>query len=246
MNEKYKQIADDTINHIWSEKNSTYTEYITKLTKYYPPGKIQFNLEDFTPNKNYKIIVERITSLEAIFKYINNDGVILNFASAKNPGGGFLRGTIAQEESLARSSNLYPTLLENDNFYKGNIPPYYNDKIIYSPGILFFKDDYGNYVNEKSCSVITCAAPNLTGGNFDLKKVKSEFLNRIEKVFQVALLNAEENIILGAWGCGVFRNPPEMVSECFKIMLNKYQDYFKTIIFAIPDDKFDIFRNVIL
>jgi uncharacterized protein (TIGR02452 family) len=34
----------------------------------------------------------------------------LNFASAKNPGGGFLSGSQAQEESLARASGLYSTL----------------------------------------------------------------------------------------------------------------------------------------
>src|SRR5258705_8268933 len=36
---------------------------------------------------------------------------VLNFASAKNPGGGFLGSARAQEEDLARASALYPCLL---------------------------------------------------------------------------------------------------------------------------------------
>lgn len=253
MYERYKKIADDTIEHIWSKENATYTEYISKLSKYYPEGELNFNLNDpFKKSQSPRLIVEPITSLEAIHKY-GTDMVVLNFASAKHPGGGFLRGAVAQEESLARSSNLYPSLLEQQEFYQNNQPPYYNDKVIYTPDVLFFKDDDGNYVaEEKRCSVITCAAPNLNGGNYDMETVRIEFLKRIEKVLQVAILNEERNIILGAWGCGVFRNPPDMVADCFATVLNilGYKNYFENIIFAIPtfpDDKnYQAFKNILI
>jgi uncharacterized protein (TIGR02452 family) len=255
MYERYKKIADDTIEHIWSDSEALYTEYISKLTKYYPEGELNFDPDDpFHFKKSANIIVEKITSLEAIYKYTDeiNGTVVLNFASAKHPGGGFLNGAVAQEESLARSSNLYPSLLEQTEFYQNNEAPYYNDKIIYTPDVLFFKDDNGNYVaEEKRCSVITCAAPNLNGGNYDIETVRIEFVKRIEKVLQVAILNEEENIILGAWGCGVFRNPPDMVADCFATVLNilGYKDFFKNIIFAIPpfpDDKnYQAFKNIL-
>ena len=45
---------------------------------------------------------------------------VLNFASAKNPGGGFLNGAMAQEESIAASSGLYETLLQHKTYYEVN------------------------------------------------------------------------------------------------------------------------------
>lgn len=81
---------------------------------------------------------------------------------------------------------------------------------------------------------------------WDLETLKVKFLERIEKVFQIAIVNDHETLILGAWGCGVFKNPPEMVAECFNIMLDKYSKFFTKIVFAIPDDKnFNVFNDII-
>lgn len=243
FNDKYAKVAEDTMNFIWKPENAIQTEYIQKISKYFPQGRL--NIDLFHVTCKGELIFEKITSLAAIDKYPNS--VILNFASAKNPGGGFLRGTVAQEETLARSSNLYPSLIIHKEFYSNNEPPYYSDKAIYSPHVLFFKNDYGDYTGEsKSCSVITCAAPNLNSGDYDLNKVKDEFLNRIAKVLKIAILNEEENIILGAWGCGVFKNPPELVAECFKQILKTYRTCFEKIIFAIPDDtNFNVFKEIL-
>jgi len=244
-----KDIAEDTIRHIW-ENESLITEYITKMTEYYPEGNAGFDLKQLHDptgklNTNAEISVEQLTSLQAIEKY-PNEFCILNFASAKNPGGGFLKGALAQEETLARSSNLYPALVEQEKFYRNPKAPYYTDRVIYSPDVLFFKNDDGHYIEPIPCSVITCAAPNLNAEGWDLETLKITFLERIEKVFQIAIMNNEENLILGAWGCGVFKNPPEMVAEQFVHMLNKYKRYFTKIVFAIPDEKnFNVFNNII-
>lgn len=71
---------------------------------------------------------------------------VLNFASARKPGGGFLRGAISQEESLARSSGLYFSLATCPEFYAhhhANESLLYSDRMIYSPACPVIRDDAG-------------------------------------------------------------------------------------------------------
>lgn len=68
----------------------------------------------------------------------------LNFASAKNPGGGFLGAAKAQEEQLCRASGLYPTLLAQRIDYDENRQhrdARYTDWAITSPDVPVFRDD---------------------------------------------------------------------------------------------------------
>ena len=70
-----------------------------------------------------------------------SDPLCLNFASAKNPGGGFLSGSQAQEESLARASGLYATLCDQTGYYEVNRrcrTALYTNHAIYSPRVPVF------------------------------------------------------------------------------------------------------------
>lgn len=165
----------------------------------------------------------------------NKDIVILNFASACNPGGGFLAGAIAQEEDLCRASGLYPCLKNKPMFYNDNIKcgnHYYTDGIIYSPNVPFIMDGDG-FVEPYLLSVISCPAPNVRlMDNVDEEYLYNLILGRIEKILKVAYLHNHKTIILGAWGCGAFGNDIKKVANAFKIVLNK-MPVFENVCFAL-------------
>ena len=185
---------------------------------------------------------DTVSALYMINNFYSNIG-ILNFASFKYPGGMFLKGSSAQEEALCHESNLYETLKFFDNtYYSGNryeckmnptINSTYLDKGIYSPNIMFLRENK-NIINT---AVITVAAPNIRNANaVILEKFNSIALsNRIKFVLDIAETENLKTLILGAFGCGVFRQNPEEVAHLFKEYLLSEKYNFTNIIFAIPD-----------
>lgn len=98
-------------------------------------------------------------------------------------------------------------------------------------------------------NVITSAAPHLSyGESVDEDRLFRILTSRIEKILQVAKKEAAEVLILGAFGCGAFRNPPRLVATAFKKLLAKY--HFETVEFAVfdreekPDNNFHTFERV--
>ncbi|MYS47844.1 TIGR02452 family protein, partial [Streptomyces sp. SID5998] len=89
---------------------------------------------------------------------------VLNFASARNPGGGYLNGAQAQEEALCRASALYTCLLGAREFYdhhRAHRDPFYSDRVIHSPAVPVFRDDHGQLLDEPfTAGFLTAAAPN--------------------------------------------------------------------------------------
>jgi uncharacterized protein (TIGR02452 family) len=167
------------------------------------------------------------------------------YASAKNPGGGFLGGAQAQEESLARSSGLYPCQLTQRAHYdrnRANHSVIYLDLAIWSPHVPFFRADRGDWLDEPAlCSVVTCAAPNAGAlrqqKKYDAAAVESALRRRSALVLAVAAHHGVERFILGAWGAGVFGNDPVMVADAFATLLEgEYRDVFAEVIFAIPGE----------
>ncbi|MCR9289254.1 MAG: TIGR02452 family protein [Bacteroidetes bacterium] len=166
----------------------------------------------------------------------------LNFASAKNPGGGFLGGAQAQEESIARSSGLYPTLLLAPDYYETNRKNrscLYTDHMIYSPKVPIFKLEDGTNMDDViTCSVITAPAVN-TGvikrnEPQNILNIEPYMRRRIEMVLALSLKHGYDSLVLGAWGCGVFQNDPREIALWFEdILKGKYRDQFKRVVFAV-------------
>ncbi len=205
-----------------------------------------------------KIKVTKSRTLEATSKYKGEKIGVLNFASFTHPGGGVAEGSKAQEESICRCSTLYPcishSLAQKDFYHKhANTTNLYNNDCIYTPDVKIFKKDkfYPELMNKEDwfeVDVITCAAPNLRGNKgFNEKELLKIFVERITRILQIAKNNNVDVLILGAFGCGAFKNPPEIVAEAFKIAIKPFLYDFKLIDFAIysssHDTNYQIFKE---
>ncbi|MBB4806967.1 uncharacterized protein (TIGR02452 family) [Chryseobacterium defluvii] len=202
-----------------------------------------------------EIEVWNCSSLQAILRLAEEEDqekiMCLNFASAKNPGGGFISGAEAQEESLARTSALYATQLEAESFYKthrGMKSCFYTDSMIYSPKVPVFRKDKGELLTKPVfCNFITSAAVNAgVVKQQEPERVKEIFGAmdiRMDKMLALALNQGNETLILGAWGCGVFRNDPKEIAELFRKHLHgKYKNKFKRVVFAILTKKEEMLK----
>jgi len=235
------------INRLGLEIDIDYLlDYSINNSRYYP----QSGWLNPTVNepRDPEISVTDETTGEAAQRLLEDDSadgnvVVLNFASAKRPGGGWLEGARAQEEDLARCSALGYCLSFEEQFYKDNKDNesgLYTDGIIYTPMVPFFKDKHYQLTDYPyGVSVITSPAPNVTklkAGEEQLLQVTLNY--RAKRILEVAARHSHETIVLGAWGCGVFGNEPEMVSKAFAYAL-KAVPAFKKVVFAIYDTRKD-------
>jgi uncharacterized protein (TIGR02452 family) len=170
---------------------------------------------------------------------------VLNMASALQPGGGVLNGALAQEEALCTRSTLYPSLREN--FYR--IP---ETAAIYSPDILVFRSSSLSDLRKADwffVDVISCAAlkgpdvaKNAEGQKvYEMESDREVMTMKVRLILQVAREKSVRRLVLGALGCGAYRNPPEEVAKIFrKVILGdkrrKGVNGFEEIVFAIFDD----------
>lgn len=197
-------------------------------------------------------LIDKDSVASIIERPLNERVAVLNFASYKNPGGKFIEGSSAQEESLCHASFLYNVLASCSVYYEWNNKHknrgLYENRAIYSPDILFQKDK-----DKRDCDVITCAAPNITPSrkyNWGVSdEENTEVLkSRIKFVLDIAADQKVETLILGAFGCGVFGQDAEEVANIFMDYLTTTHKMFKKVIFAIPKgfhtENYDKFEKV--
>lgn len=182
--------------------------------------------------------------------------LVMNFANAIHPGGGFLNGARAQEESLCRNSTLYLSLssekaMEMYNYNRNNLKPLDSDYMLVTPEVCVFRDLDGELLQEPyNVSVVTIPAPNKNGR---AKGVKQSMLDdvmtdRLRRMLYMAARYGYRNLVLGAWGCGAFGHDTEIVAGYFyKIFFEDgFNKFFETVAFAIlhDEDKINAFRKV--
>ncbi len=167
------------------------------------------------------------------------NAVSLNFASATTVGGGWLNGARAQEEFLCRNSTLAECLGEQREFYdfhKTHRAPRYSHTMLYSPDVPILRDEFDNLCAPWPCSIITAAAPNINYGMaIPLVEIRQLWSERVARVFDIALAHHHDSLVLGAWGCGAFKNDPMMVAQAFANVAAKYDGQFQLLLFAVLD-----------
>jgi len=218
-----------------------------KATESFPPDA---RLPVISPGqKRTRITVENASTLAGAFRLVTEGHrpLALNFASAQNPGGGFQRGAQAQEESLARSSGLYPWLVDNPmyEYHRSRSDATYSSYAIYSPEVPVFRDDDGKLLEQTyCCGFITAPAVNakvvLERDPLRLRGVQATMAGRIFKVLTIAALKHHDALVLGAWGCGVFGNDRRIIAELFRDALTgPFQGVFSRVVFAVIDPSSD-------
>jgi len=272
-----RKIADETLRAITSGRCHShgsvfelgrYIETSKQRTRYYSPdSSILSNWRHASPStatRTTEISILQISTLEAarLLAHIHDNNPtdhgktgILNFASATKPGGGFINGAQAQEESIARASTLYPSLMVNtaQNFYdlhmRNNARGYYSHAMIYSPKVVIFRDDDGGWPQPFQVDVLTSAAVNAgevrksIGGRSPGVEdaIEREMRERMARILFLFEREGMANVVLGSFGTGVFRNDISVVAKIWADLVAvpgaRFKRSFDRIIFAITGEK---------
>lgn len=216
----------------------------------------EVHVTDATPS-NHPTIVEVLNmdcldAVELLYKK-GCHPALLNMASRRNPGGGVATGAGAQEETLFRRTNLFRSLYQFVPYAeqygikpsKHQYPLDKNYGGIYTPGVICFRESeqkgYALKDMPDNFSVITVAGmnhPDLTTdgkiADYHIEPIK----NKIRTIFRLGLLHGHDALVLGALGCGAFRNPPRHVARLFHDVMDEpeFKNKYCRIIFAILDD----------
>ncbi len=214
-----------------------------------PPGPVARRSE------STRFEVTNETTLHAARRLVNEQPprkvLALNFASAKNPGGGFRGGSQAQEESLARASGLYACLMTQWEYYETNRASgtsLYTDHMIYSPDVPVFRNDNDGLLDAPfPVSILTVPAANAgairTNEPGGLSRLEPVMRQRTSRLLSVAAEQGDRTLVLGAWGCGVFRNDPVQVAAWFAECLKAggpFENVFDHVAFAVLDSSPDL------
>ncbi len=216
-----------------------------------------------------RIMVEMNDCLVAAQRLVSEgyNPALLNFASAGHPGGGVETGARAQEETICRRSTLTRSIYAFDPKYAakygyehktGNNYPLddLHFSAVYSPSVTVFKEGMECIPMEKpyQVAVITCAALNLNG-KYSLaltpdghmpEMAKAITRDKVRTIFRIALTHGHDSLVLGAFGCGAFKNPPAEVAAIFHEILEEpeFKNKFRLVTFSIIEDHNSNNRNL--
>lgn len=249
------EVFEDTKKYF--DKLSKEIKYSEENTKIILKNNVLDSIEG-TNSLDIELIKSK--TFDAARKY-GGHVAVLNFASATTPGGGVTKGATAQEECLCRCSTLYPVISNKkcfNEFYKPhreNLNALHNGDIIWTPNVVVIKSDSYEPLPEnkwKKISVITCAAPNLRDKNADMfnidkpldreisaKELFDIHYKRAKRIFLVADVMNVDILVAGAFGCGAFRNNPQIVAEAWKKATQEFKSVnLKKVVYAIWDNPY--------
>lgn len=204
-------------------------------------------------------VIEKGT-LEVVKSLIDKgeNPAVLNFASRKNPGGGVITGAGAQEESLFRCSNYFKSLYQFANYAKHynlekrpqSYPLDKNYGGIYSPNVTIYRGNEDEGYPKLDCpwetnfiAVPAINSPSLVKDENDKywleDTMENATKNKIRTIYRIAVINGHKQLVLGAFGCGAFKNPPHHIAKLFNEVLHEeeFKSSFSHIVFAIIENQ---------
>lgn len=232
------------------ENNGYITPEGKEVVIYDPPASVYYGKEItrlplVNDSETVKVHVLEEDCLLTARRLADKNPLVLNMASRSNPGGGVENGSGAQEECLFRSSNYYRTL------YKLRPLAYPMDRnfgACYSPQVTVFRgleeDGYPLLDEPFITNFVAVSAlnrPEITEQGEYTPGEKAGMMNKIRTILNVALIHEYKTLILSAFGCGAFANPPRLVAQCFKEALSEqpYCNAFSDVYFSIKADHND-------
>lgn len=244
----YIKIAKDTINITQAMKYELEGKTIflpemdySDVTVYSPEmGKGMLQGAGTYNGQMCKFTITTEDSFQAAARY--NKPMVMNFANAHNPGGGFKLGATAQEEALCRCSTLYESISSSKASemyrYNNTHPSKVESDYMLHSSVCVFRNSKCELLKQPFVAgVITVPAPNRLGAAmFASNKVISEtMLRRIRIMLLIAKEHGYKDLVLGAWGCGAFHNKPDAVAAYFRQVLieEAYGACFDEVCFAI-------------
>ena len=192
---------------------------------------------------------ECVIEVKNIDSFAEKTDLVMNFASATHPGGGYLKGSNAQEECLCRQSSLYTSLSnfqarEMYDFNQNCNSPVYSDYMLLSPKVDVFRSVSLEFLKEPyTTAVMTVPAPNVKGkaAHVPYKEIECVMEDRIRNFLMCAARYGYRRITLGAWGCGAFGHNPKDVAKMFRNVIKGegLYEFFDYILFAVLDKSKD-------
>lgn len=193
-----------------------------------------------TPRQSF-LAMDTVTAIFYISSIKSSDKIAaLNFASFKNPGGMFLKGSKAQEECLCMDSTLYPVLDSfRDAYYEPNKKllnrALYTDRALYTPDVIFENEE-----RMVKADIITCAAPNKYAAqkyqNVSDEENEKALRNRLLFIRDIVIDQGVDTLILGAFGCGVFGQDPKQVATLMDEIFSS--SFISNVVYAVPGRDF--------
>lgn len=200
----------------------------------------------------YLALASRHTKVNAKVRIVDENSLVGNYP--------FLECDMQEsiEKNWVATSTYYQKHLKQKQKNAPNNVVLASNRVIYSPNVTILKNEKrseGFYwedfykasedlMNQKGeaqyhIDVISCTAPFFSAKKYVLENTRLQHLleSRIKNIFEVAIENNVEVLVLGAWGCGAFHNPPEIVAKAFRAVLlrSRYAHAFEKVVFALPE-----------
>lgn len=222
-------------------------------TRFYDKLVTTFHIPTINSNTIIKVVnLDCLLAAEKLLKEGYHPAV-LNMASRQNPGGGVQTGAGAQEENLFRRTNLFQSLFqfvpyaEKYGVRKSRLqyPLDRNYGGIYTPDATVFRGTeqmgYPLLDNPFQMSFIAVAGinrPALASPEKIAPDLVEPVKDKMRTIFRIGLLHHHDSLVLGALGCGAFRNPPAHIARLFHEVMEEeeFKNKYKLLVFAILDD----------